>query len=39
MTATRTARDRARAQLTHEIKDAARRQVAVEGAQRLSLRA
>ncbi|NUU25271.1 MAG: TetR/AcrR family transcriptional regulator [Streptomycetaceae bacterium] len=39
MTATRTARDRARAQLSHEIKEAARRQVAVEGAQSLSLRA
>lgn len=39
MTASRTARDRARAELTQEIKDAARRQLAEEGAQRLSLRA
>ena len=35
----RTARDRARAELTREIKDEARRQLAAEGAQRLSLRA
>ncbi len=35
----RTARDRARAELTQEIKDAARRQLAAEGAERLSLRA
>jgi AcrR family transcriptional regulator len=39
MNASRTARDRARAELTREIKEAARRQLAVEGAQRLSLRA
>ncbi|MEV6412160.1 TetR/AcrR family transcriptional regulator [Kribbella sp. NPDC051718] len=39
MNAGRTARDRARAELTHEIKDAARRQLATEGAERLSLRA
>jgi len=39
MPAGRTARDRARAELTREIKDAARRQLAVEGADRLSLRA
>ncbi|MDX6236213.1 MAG: hypothetical protein QOG10_1028 [Kribbellaceae bacterium] len=39
MNAGRTARDRARAELTQEIKDAARRQLAVEGAGRLSLRA
>ncbi len=39
MAAGRTARDRARAELTLEIKDAARRQLAVEGADRLSLRA
>jgi AcrR family transcriptional regulator len=39
MNAGRTARDRARAELTREIKDAARRQLAVEGAERLSLRA
>ena len=39
MNAGRTARDRARAELTQEIKDAARRQLAVEGAERLSLRA
>ncbi|WP_439677153.1 TetR/AcrR family transcriptional regulator [Embleya sp. MST-111070] len=37
--APRTARDRARAELTHEIKDVARRHLAAEGAQRLSLRA
>lgn len=34
-----TARARVRAELTREIKDAARRQLAVEGADRLSLRA
>src|SRR3954447_26089069 len=34
-----TARARARAELTHEIKAAARRHLAAEGAQRLSLRA
>lgn len=39
MNAGRTARDRARAELTHEIKAAARRQLATEGAERLSLRA
>ncbi|ADB29277.1 transcriptional regulator, TetR family [Kribbella flavida DSM 17836] len=39
MNAGRTARDRARAELTREIKDAARRQLAAEGAERLSLRA
>lgn len=39
MNASRTARDRARAELTREIKDEARRQLAVEGAQSLSLRA
>ncbi|WP_436789345.1 TetR/AcrR family transcriptional regulator [Yinghuangia sp. YIM S10712] len=39
MNASRTARDRARAELTREIKEEARRQLAVEGAQRLSLRA
>jgi AcrR family transcriptional regulator len=39
MSAGRTARDRARAELTQEIKDAARRQLAAEGAERLSLRA
>jgi AcrR family transcriptional regulator len=39
MNAGRTARDRARAELTLEIKDAARRQLAAEGAERLSLRA
>jgi AcrR family transcriptional regulator len=39
MNAGRTARARARAELTQEIKDAARRQLAVEGAERLSLRA
>jgi AcrR family transcriptional regulator len=39
MNAGRTARDRARAELTLEIKDTARRQLAVEGAARLSLRA
>jgi AcrR family transcriptional regulator len=39
MTALRTARDRARAEITREIKDAARRQLATEGASRLSLRA
>lgn len=39
MTASRTARDRARAELTREIKDAARRQLAVQGADGLSLRA
>jgi AcrR family transcriptional regulator len=39
MTASRTARARARAELTREIKEEARRQVAAEGAQRLSLRA
>ncbi|MFF7246144.1 TetR/AcrR family transcriptional regulator [Embleya sp. NPDC008237] len=37
--ATRTARDRARAELAHEIKAAARRHLAAEGAQQLSLRA
>jgi AcrR family transcriptional regulator len=39
MTASQTARQRARAELTREIKEAARRQVAEAGAQRLSLRA
>jgi AcrR family transcriptional regulator len=39
MTATQTARDRARAELSREIKSEARRQLAAEGAQRLSLRA
>lgn len=39
MSAPRTARSRARAELTREIKDAARRQIAAEGADRLSLRA
>jgi AcrR family transcriptional regulator len=39
MSASRTARERARAELTREIKDAARRQLAVEGAAGLSLRA
>ncbi|WP_406280920.1 WHG domain-containing protein [Embleya sp. NBC_00896] len=38
-TAPRTARDRARAELTHEIKAAARRHLAAHGAQQLSLRA
>jgi AcrR family transcriptional regulator len=36
---TGTARERARAQITQEIKDEARRQLAAHGAQRLSLRA
>jgi AcrR family transcriptional regulator len=39
MSASRTARERARAELTQEIKDEARRQLAVSGAQGLSLRA
>ncbi|MBB2933580.1 AcrR family transcriptional regulator [Amycolatopsis bartoniae] len=39
MAAIRTARDRARAELTQEIKDEARRQLAEVGAQGLSLRA
>jgi AcrR family transcriptional regulator len=39
MNASLTARERARAELTREIKEEARRQVAAEGAQRLSLRA
>ncbi len=39
MTASQTARERARAELTHEIKEEARRQLAATGAQRLSLRA
>jgi AcrR family transcriptional regulator len=39
MNAGRTARDRARAELTQEIKDTARRQLASDGAERLSLRA
>lgn len=39
MNASRTARDRARAELTREIKDEARRQLAVAGAHQLSLRA
>jgi AcrR family transcriptional regulator len=39
MNAGRTARERARAELTEEIKDSARRQLATEGAAGLSLRA
>ena len=39
MAAIRTARERAREELTHEIKAEARRQLGVEGAQKLSLRA
>jgi len=39
MTAVRTARERARAELTAEILDAARRQIAEQGAAALSLRA
>ncbi len=39
MNASLTARERARAELTREIKEEARRQVAADGAQRLSLRA
>ncbi len=39
MTIVQTARDRARAELSREIKTEARRQLAAEGAQRLSLRA
>ncbi len=39
MNAGRTARERARAELTDQIKLAARRQLATEGAERLSLRA
>ena len=39
MRATQNARERARAQLTREIKEEARRQVAAGGAQQLSLRA
>lgn len=39
MTASMTARERARAELTREITDAARRQLATEGAASLSLRA
>ncbi|AHH94683.1 TetR/AcrR family transcriptional regulator [Kutzneria albida] len=39
MNASRTARDRARAELTAEIKDQARKQLAVSGADGLSLRA
>ncbi|MFC0628171.1 TetR/AcrR family transcriptional regulator [Kribbella deserti] len=39
MSAPRTARDRARAELTHEIKEAARRQLITGGAEQLSLRA
>src|SRR5512139_2075019 len=39
MNAGRTARDRARAELTNEIKEAARRQLAADGAAKLSLRA
>lgn len=39
MSASRTARERARTELTREIKEEARRQVAAEGAQGLSLRA
>ncbi|WP_433180350.1 TetR/AcrR family transcriptional regulator [Actinoallomurus sp. CA-150999] len=39
MSASRTARERARAELTQEIKNEARRQLAVSGAQGLSLRA
>ena len=38
-TASRTARERARAELTREIKAEARRQLAINGAQQLSLRA
>ena len=38
MNASRTARERARAELTREIKDEARRQLAAAGAARLSLR-
>lgn len=38
MNAGKTARDRARAELTQEIKNEARRQLAVDGAQKLSLR-
>ncbi|MCE7003383.1 TetR/AcrR family transcriptional regulator [Kibdelosporangium philippinense] len=38
MNAARTARDRARAELTQEIKNEARRQLAIDGAQKLSLR-
>jgi AcrR family transcriptional regulator len=38
MNASRTARDRARAELTREIKNEARRQLAIDGAQKLSLR-
>ncbi|MQA07185.1 MAG: TetR family transcriptional regulator [Pseudonocardiaceae bacterium] len=39
MSAIRTVRDRARAELTREIKNEARRQLAIEGANALSLRA
>ena len=39
MPAIRTARERARAELTHEIKEEARRQLAAQGAAALSLRA
>ncbi|WP_189130508.1 TetR/AcrR family transcriptional regulator [Wenjunlia tyrosinilytica] len=39
MNASRTARERARAELTREIKEEARRQLAEQGAQKLSLRA
>ncbi|MDH6132980.1 AcrR family transcriptional regulator [Kitasatospora sp. MAA4] len=39
MAAIRTARERAREELTREIKDEARRQLGVEGAQQLSVRA
>ena len=39
MSASRTARERARAELTREIKEEARRRVAADGAQGLSLRA
>src|SRR5689334_4933265 len=39
MKAAMTARERARAQITLEIKEEARRQLAAEGAQQLSLRA
>jgi AcrR family transcriptional regulator len=39
MNASRTARERARSELTREIKEAARRQLSVSGAQGLSLRA
>jgi len=39
MNAGRTARERARAEITREIKDEARRQVAAVGAQQLSMRA